>query len=97
MGLDFRNKTLTTAMARDHIYKQLGMQKRQEEQMERMLQLSTDHKLRDGYFEQVSSEVNKFDSDKGAFYQHVNGKIQNIFEQSYLTRLDSVFQKCKEA
>ena len=65
--------------------------------MARYLQLSEDHKLRERYFDEVADELAKIRGDKKVFYEHVNKKIQSIFEQSYLRRLDSIYEKCTQA
>jgi hypothetical protein len=41
--------------------------------------------------------VKKLEADDKAFYAKVNTKIQEIFEQAYLERLNTIYEKSKEA
>lgn len=41
--------------------------------------------------------MKKLEADDKAFYAKVNKKIQEIFEQAYLGRLNTIYEKSKEA
>jgi hypothetical protein len=57
----------------------------------------TDQKLRNNYFDKIISHVNSIDKNDTLFYGLVNNKINNIFENAFLQRLDQIYKKSEEA
>jgi len=64
---------------------------------ERLDQLINDDKLRIGYFDRIKAEVDKFEHDTAAFYKIVNEQIQKIYEDGFLSKLQLIHDKSKEA
>jgi hypothetical protein len=59
--------------------------------------LGKDQKLKDHYFDKLRSEVKKLENNKDNFYKLVNQKIQTIFENAYLEKLNKIYEKSVEA
>lgn len=97
MGINMLDKTFNVPMARDYIYRGVKRERQEEEFLTRTLQMITDKKLRNRYFEMVDKELQKFDGDKESFYQLVNRNVSEIFEQAYLKRLQKIVDKSTEA
>lgn len=55
-----------------------------------------DDKLKERYFNQARNEIQKFKDQPKIFYEKVNEKIQQIFENAYLEKLSMVYEKSKE-
>ena len=61
-----------------------------------MVHFATDSKLRKAYFEKIDKEVKRFE-DSQHFYNFVNRHINQVFEKAYLERLNSIYQKSRDA
>ena len=97
-GLDIRDRALTIQSAREHLYRVEQHQRRQKAFDERLQQLLNDDKLRDSYFGQVRDHIATLEkSPSQEFYKLVNGKIQEIFENAYLEKLQNIFDRSVEA
>ena len=57
----------------------------------------TDEKLRQRYFEQIQNYVEALDKSDDAFYSQVNKNIQDVFQQAFFTRLDTIHRKSQDA
>ena len=65
---------------------------------ERLEQMFTDTKLRASYFEKVDKEVNKLkEMPKEEFQSTVDDCVMKVFEDAYINRLATMFDKSKEA
>ena len=95
-GIDLRNKTVTVPYMREVVMQKIKNARYQAEQFRRAMLLAGDKKLRDGYFARVDKELKKFE-DKDFFFEQVNGRIQDIFEQAYFGRLAAIYDKSREA
>lgn len=96
-GIDLRNKTVTVPLIRKIMDQKQRVQRHQEEALTRATQLMSDEKLRERHYEDINAVVSKLDADQKAFYEIVNKKVQNIFEEAYLRRLNHVHERSKEA
>ena len=97
-GIDIRDRALTIQSAREHLYRVEQHQRRQKAFDERLQQLLNDDKLRDSYFGQVRDHIATLEkSPSQEFYKLVNGKIQEIFENAYLEKLQNIFDRSVEA
>ena len=57
-----------------------------------------DKKLREAYFDDLKSEVNKLRKmSKEDFQSLIDSKISSVFENAYLGRLNNMFEKSREA
>ena len=88
---------MTVPLIRKIFDQKQRMKRSEAEQARRAGQLFSDEKLRERYYEEINAEVNKLDADKEAFYALVNNKVQSIFEQAYLRRLNTIYERSKEA
>ena len=97
-GIDVRDKGLTMQSAREHLAAKLAQERRNSVQAERMEQMMSDPKLRSNYFEQVTKEVKKLkNGPQNRLQQKVDACIVQTFEKAYLQRLQTMFDKSKEA
>ena len=65
---------------------------------ERMEQMFRDTKLRASYFEKVDKEVNKLkEMPREEFQNTVDDCVMKVFEDAYIERLTTMFDKSKEA
>ena len=58
--------------------------------------MASDKTLRYRYFDNIEKEV-KLLEDPKIFYDLINKNIHTIFEEAYLLRLHSIYEKSKEA
>ncbi len=57
-----------------------------------------DRKLREGYYDSLRSEVNKMRKmNRDEFKKIVDDKIDKVFEGAYIDRLQTMFDKSREA
>lgn len=61
-----------------------------------MTQLGNDIRLREEYFAKAQDEVTKLEKNHSELYKRVNTHIQKIFEDAYLQKLQTVYNKSKE-
>ena len=57
----------------------------------------TDQKLRNNFFDKIITEVNKIENNETLFYDIVNNKIKNVFEEAFINRLNEIYKKSEEA
>ena len=63
-----------------------------------MEQMFRDTKLRSRYFEKVDKEVNKLkEMPREEFQKTVDDCVNKVFENAYLERLTTMYDKSKEA
>ena len=97
-GIDVRDRALTMQSAREHLAAKLAQERRQDVQAERAEQLMTDEKLKEKYFLEIADEVGRLRGmSKKRFQTEVDACISNVYEQAYLNRLQTMFDKSKEA
>lgn len=70
---------------------------RQQEFNDRLNRLVSDEKLRDRYYGNIKSEIQKLDENPTSFYKLINSQIQELFENAYLEKLNKVYEKSVEA
>lgn len=93
-GIDIRDRALTIESAREQIYKQELVQRRQQAFDERLTNLLKDNKLRESYFQRTNDVLQRLEQGASSeFYALVNAKIQSIFEHAYLEKLQVVFDR----
>ena len=58
----------------------------------------TDEKLKEKYFLEIADEVARLRKmTKKRFQSEIDGCISNVYEQAYIKRLQTMFDKSKEA
>jgi len=53
--------------------------------------------LRNNFFDKIITEVNKIENNENLFYDIVNNKIKNVFEEAFINRLNEIYKKSEEA
>jgi len=53
--------------------------------------------LRNNFFDKIITEVNKIENNETLFYDIVNNKIKNVFEEAFINRLNEIYKKSEEA
>lgn len=97
-GIDVRDRALTMQSAREHLAAKLAQERRNKVQAERATQLMTDEKLKEKYFVQIADEFSKYkDMSKEEFQSEIDSVITKVFETAYVDRLQTMFDKSKEA
>ena len=97
-GIDVRDRALTMQSAREHLAAKLAQERRDHVQAERATQLMTDEKLKEKYFVQIADEFSKYkDMSKEDFQSEIDSCITKVFETAYVDRLQTMFDKSKEA
>ena len=97
-GIDVRDRGLTMQSAREHLAAKLAQERREEVQSERAEQIVTDSKLQASYFDKINGEVRKLEAmNKTDFQGEVDSCITKVFEEAYINRLKTMFDKSKEA
>ena len=97
-GIDVRDRALTMQSAREHLAGKLAQERRDSVQAERAQQLMTDEKLKQKYFLEIAQEVEKLRKmSQEEFQGEIDQCVQTVFEQAYISRLQKMFDKSKEA
>jgi len=97
-GIDIRDRALTIQSAREQIHMHELAGRQQQTFNDRLTNLLKDDKLREGYFIQTRDYLENLEKSADAeFYKLVNTKIQYIFEQAYLEKLQTIFDRSSEA
>ena len=53
--------------------------------------------MRNNFFDKIITEVNKIENNENLFYDIVNNKIKNVFEEAFINRLNEIYKKSEEA
>ena len=53
--------------------------------------------MRNNFFDKIITEVNKIENNETLFYDIVNNKIKNVFEEAFINRLNEIYKKSEEA
>ena len=96
-GINILDKTMNIPLAREFIQKKVQAERYQTEFMSRSMQFMSDEKMRNNYQHKVNEVLSNYEQNPDQFYEVVNGNIQNIFEQAYLKRLNTIVEKSAEA
>lgn len=97
-GIDIRERALTIEAARAAIHAKEAANREQQVFEERLEIALGDDKLREGYFQKAKEHIDQLEYGSPAeFYKLVNANIQKIFEDAYLEKLNTIYQKSVEA
>lgn len=74
-GINTNDKTFTIPQARNEVYKQHKIARQGQEFINRSMQMASDAKLRERYFEKVEQELIKLEKNPNKFVKLVNSNI----------------------